>query len=399
MRHVLGVFGVLAAAVLLAVSASMNYKFGYSLGRTDADGHIYGVASAAADCLKALVPFFFFAAWRNRAWSQAGASAVLWSVVTVYGLTSALGHASINRADTAGTRVVASNTYADLTGKLKRLDEQLAWIPQHRPAGAVAAEIANMKTQKPYQWSEKCTAAGDARKFCDKLASLEGEFASSNSADGLLKEADNTRAAIAALGATGAAAAGADPQAATLTALIGKVFPGVKQADVTTALTVLVAVLLEVGSGFGMYCAFATWGIFDPAPRGKKDWRAMGNDLSVKRRLEVMDIPVADNSNLNSVPAVAKKVNAGSVKDFLGDRVTKVAGMSQTNLAMYEAYCNWCEEAGKDPVKDSDFGTAMARAGINKAAIAGRVRWMGVVLKRTTAAAPATNVLPMVKAA
>lgn len=57
MRHVLGVLGVLAAGVLLAVSAAMNWRFGFSLGRTELDGEIYGAASAAADCMKALVPF------------------------------------------------------------------------------------------------------------------------------------------------------------------------------------------------------------------------------------------------------------------------------------------------------------------------------------------------------
>ena len=78
MRHALGVLGVLAAGVLLAVSAAMNWRFGFSLGRTELDGQIYGAASAAAaDCMKALVPFFFFAAIRNRMWSQAAASA--WS--------------------------------------------------------------------------------------------------------------------------------------------------------------------------------------------------------------------------------------------------------------------------------------------------------------------------------
>ena len=35
------------------------------------DGQIYGAASAAADCFKALIPFFLFAAIRNRMWSQA----------------------------------------------------------------------------------------------------------------------------------------------------------------------------------------------------------------------------------------------------------------------------------------------------------------------------------------
>ena len=105
LRHALGVSGVLAAGVLLAVSAAMNWRFGLSLGRTELDGQIYGAASAAADCLKALVPFFFFAAVKNRMWSQAAASSLVWVVVTAYSLTSALGHAALNRADMSGQRV------------------------------------------------------------------------------------------------------------------------------------------------------------------------------------------------------------------------------------------------------------------------------------------------------
>lgn len=108
MRHVLGIFGILAAGVLLAVSAAMNWRFGFSLGKTEMDGQIYGAASAAADCFKALVPFFLFAAIRNRMWSQAAASVVVWVVVTAYSLTSALGHAALNRQDSTGQRAVQS---------------------------------------------------------------------------------------------------------------------------------------------------------------------------------------------------------------------------------------------------------------------------------------------------
>ena len=157
MRHALGVLGVLAAGVLLAVSAAMNWRFGFSLGRTELDGQIYGAASAAADCMKALVPFFFFAAIRNRMWSQAAASALVWVVVTAYSLTSALGHAALNRFDTAGHRAATVAAYKDHRADLARAEEQLTWIPQHRPAQTVQAEIDSLKSDRAWVWTKECT--------------------------------------------------------------------------------------------------------------------------------------------------------------------------------------------------------------------------------------------------
>ena len=55
----------------------------------------------------------------------------------------------------------------------------------------------------------------------------------------------------------------ADPQAMVLAKLANLVFADVKVEDVQTALTVFVALLLEVGSGFGMYVAFSQWRLYD----------------------------------------------------------------------------------------------------------------------------------------
>ena len=82
------------------------------------DGQIYGLRPAAADCFKALVPFFLFAAIRNRMWSQAAAAAVVWAVVTGYSMTSALGHAALNRLDTTGQRAVEAANYKDTRADL-----------------------------------------------------------------------------------------------------------------------------------------------------------------------------------------------------------------------------------------------------------------------------------------
>src|SRR4029079_1167264 len=59
----------------------------------------------------------------------------------------------------------------------------------------------------------------------------------------------------------------ADPQAKVLTELVAAVFPSVKIDNVQMALTLFVALLLEVGSGFGMYVAFSQWRLYDrPMP-------------------------------------------------------------------------------------------------------------------------------------
>ena len=66
MRHLLGIFGFLAATALVIVSAAMNWRFGFGLGQTEFDGHVYGLASVAADCLKAIAPFLIIYAWKTQ---------------------------------------------------------------------------------------------------------------------------------------------------------------------------------------------------------------------------------------------------------------------------------------------------------------------------------------------
>ena len=98
--------GVVAALVLLSVSAAMNWQFGYSLGKTQFDSNIFGAASIAASSMKALMPFFIFSAWRQRNYPQALGATALWAVCIIYAMTSALGFAALNRSDTSGARTI-----------------------------------------------------------------------------------------------------------------------------------------------------------------------------------------------------------------------------------------------------------------------------------------------------
>ena len=390
MRHVLGVLGVLAAGVLLAVSAGMNWSFGYSLGTTELNKHLYGAASAAADCFKALVPFFFFAAIRNRMWSQAMASAVVWVVVTAYSLTSALGHAALNRLDTAGQRTVQASSYKDLRTELKRAEDQLSWIPQHRPAAAVQSEIDGAKSHRVWGWTASCTQINGKSNsdFCQRFHALQSELASA-------KQADVLGTQIAVIKADLSRSKGenvmseADPQAVVLSKLASALGLTVKVDDMQTALTVFVALLLEVGSGFGMYVAFSTWRLYDRAAPAAP---AMAPSTTIAATMPSMGVsalaPMSktfgianDNKSTPAAPRLVAPDN--DVERYRKERIELSDGASLTATTLYEDYCEWCESHQKEPLAlptcGREFGEGEMK--ISKAKIAGRVRYIGVSLK------------------
>lgn len=388
MRHVLGALGVIAAGVLLAVSAAMNWRFGFSLGKTEMDGQIYGAASAAADCFKALVPFFFFAAIRNKMWSQAAASAVVWVVVTAYSLTSALGHAALNRLDTSGHRAVEAATYKDLRSDLKRAEDQASWIPQHRPTLTVQSEINGVKNQRAWTTTAGCTEVNGrySRDFCQKYHTLNAELASAKQSAELGSRIDGIKAELAK--SEGASVMSeADPQAAVLAKLSGLLFPNIKVEDVQTALTIFVALLLEVGSAFGMYVAFAYWNIHErrqvPAVQAAAPAVAAAVPVATALIVEPKKPQAGANDN-RSLPAQVPKmlVPENDVERFYKERIeTADAGSSLTASALYEDYCMWCEENQKEPLALPRFGREFGELGIQKVRIAGRTRYTGITLR------------------
>lgn len=388
MRHVLGVLGVLAAGVLLAVSAAMNWRFGYTLGKTELDGQIYGAASAAADCFKALVPFFFFAAIKNRMWSQAAASAVVWIVVTAYSLTSALGHAMQNRQDVSGQRTVQAQTYKDLRGQLKTAEDQLSWIPQHRPAMAVVSELSSLKNQREWTWTKGCTEGnlrGGLVTFCQKVHALGAELASAQQADTLRNQIAELRTRLDQAG-TGTVHSDGDPQAAVLAKLVNWLGVPVKVEDVQTSLAVFVALLLEVGSGFGMYVAFSTWRLYDRnAPKVPQmvTVPAVATTPLVSTGILPVQKTVAIANDNRSLPAQRMvQPPDNDVERYRKDCIEQADGSSLTATELYESYCTWCEKHEKEPLALPTFSKEFGELGVPKARLAGRVRYVGVSFKK-----------------
>jgi hypothetical protein len=391
--------GVVAASILLAVSAAMNYRFGFSLGKTAVDGQIYGLASAAADCFKALVPFFFFAALRNRMWSQALAAALVWTVVTGYSMTSALGHAALNRLDTSGKRAVEAANYADLRADSKRAQEQLGWVPQHRPADTVQSELNGLKGQRAWTSTAGCSdiTGKSNREFCQQFHKLTAEHASALEAQKLETRIAEIGARLATT-AGGTALAEADPQASVLAKL-----SGLNVEMVQTALTLFVALLIEIGSGFGMYVAFAHWRLHEtPETRAAAPlFAAAAAGISTPqepRAVEPVAEPEAGEEAVHEEVAPVRRFGANDnkiggkpllpdsdVERYYRERVVASGGSSLTSQDLYESYCAWCEERDKEPFAMPTFSREFKSFGIRKERIGGRTRYFDIALRPTGA--------------
>jgi len=398
-RHVLGVLGVIAASVLLAVSAMMNYRFGYTLGKTPSDGHIYGLASAAADCFKALVPFFFFAAWRNRMWSQALAAVAVWLVVTGYSMTSALGHAALNRLDTTGYRALAATAYNDQRDDLKRARDELSWLPPHRTAAAVQADLEGVKSQYLWHRTGECNepSGKGQREFCQNFRKLEAEHANAIAANKLNARIEEINAKLATTsGAT--VMAEADPQASVLSRITG-----VEVATVQVALTLFVALLIEIGSGFGMYVAFAYWRTYapperappamataaqlapEPAPApvvGRVDdvWTTEAESIEGPPPTQALPA-AAGHEGANDNRTLSKWIMPeNDVELFYKQGVSVAANEAICSQDLYDGYKLWSKNKGKRPLNHSRFSEEFERLGYTTVQIGGRQRYVGLAL-------------------
>ena len=356
MKHALGILGVVAALVLLGVSAAMNWRFGFGLGKTEFDSITYGTASAAADGLKALLPFFIFAAFRNKNWSQTAAASVLWAVCLSYSMTSSLGFAALNRTDTIGARAAQAEAYQDLRADLKRATDKFSWMPEHRPVGMVEGQMSAMQQNVRWSATAGCidVTSTKSRIFCSEYHKLGSELAVAQEANKLEARIAVTRAKLEVL-PRDAIVATADPQAAVLSQLTG-----LDSATIQLGLILLVAILVEVGSSLGLYVAFSQWNIYDT-----RNPFVVGN---AKGREE---------KNSSSPRLVAPETD---VERFHRERILVADGSHLTATTLYENYCAWCEIHTKELMALPTFGRQFGDLGVQKAKINGRIRYIGIRL-------------------
>src|SRR5690606_27512703 len=123
--------------------------------------------------------------------------------------------------------------------------------------------------------------------------------------------------------------------------------------------------LLEVGSGFGLYIAFSQWRIYDRrAPAAPAMVPAVQAEPEVTRSLEVATPPkVSVNDNRNPIRLVPPE---SDVERFFKERIDRKPNSSVTSTELYEDYCAWCEELDKEPLALPIFCKQFGELGVQK---------------------------------
>jgi hypothetical protein len=183
-RYSFGAFGMIASTVLLGVSMTANYMYGFTLARDAANGQVYAAGAAAVDVIMALCPFFFFAAletWheaRGKALTQALASFLLWGVFMGFAFQAVVSHASANRLDAMSARTVAATGYDDTRKEIEQARKDRGFIPEHRPEASVRAELEKHKTSRIWNATSECNTSTNKaqREFCQAYHTLNAEL-------------------------------------------------------------------------------------------------------------------------------------------------------------------------------------------------------------------------------
>lgn len=314
--------GLSASLGLLAISAAMNFRFGLTLGTTELDALIYGCASVCADLLKALLPFIILAGWREHRFLLMLLASLLWSIFTLYSFTSGIGFAALNRATLTSERTVTTDRYAELTKALADAQGRLDALPAHRPSALVAQELENLRQNPRWKTSLGCSNATVSLSisFCRQFADLKAEVAAAQEAATLrteIKELQETRAGLPPTSAMHSA----DPQLAILDDLLGL---GPERLGI--ALSLLVAVLVEFGSGLGPYLSTA----FHSRPKQANHHHA---PKSARQSTSVPALPTSYTPGRATPEEVWRK-----------QRIAAKQGVRTPITRLYADYLSWCSE-------------------------------------------------------
>ncbi len=117
-------------------------------------------------------------------------------------------------------------------------------------------------------------------------------------------------------------------------------------------MTIFIALLLEVGSGMGMYIAFSQWRLYDREAPAAPMMASVATSTAAAAvaapvAVQVKKPRIGANDN-RTLPPQKLLVPETDVQRFYKENVDSQDGHTVSATALYESYCVWCEERQKE---------------------------------------------------
>lgn len=354
--------GGLFALGLAVISIGANFWFGTLLTA----GHerwLYGAVFALLDALKTVLPVLAAAAFAAGLLAKGRTAVLIFALLSALSFTAEIGLYATTKSETVGDAKAAHEKYEQAKDAKAKADAALAAIGTTRPAGEIAGEIAALKRDRLYDRSKQCTeaTAPESRDLCAQIDRLAGEHDKALEAAALRRAAANAAVELQKQDVA-AAMRVVDPQAEALAKLLGVVVT-VDPDTVRTGLAVLIALLIELGSGLG-------------------PWLAAPSAYAKNREAEPVGGSGATPAPVETTP------DAGSdlVARWASAALVKRRGAFLPAAEARAAFEAWCATDGAEPLNATAFGKAMTALGYQRGKKGGAMRYEGVALTAARAA-------------
>lgn len=361
MRFRTAVGCVLAAVGSVAVAAN-SYLLGAGAMRWAHDNDPFerwALASGGAivPTLLGTLPMLFGLFPRARGWlAGTGRGVLVAGLITMflaYNFLMGTSNIAKLKEDRVANEQHGAETTTAKKAKRKRLEGELAGIPQHRPLKTVESAIEAEKTKLWFRNSKDCAepATRDQRDGCGRIKNLVGEAEAARSAAVL--EAQVAELDDAIEGAKPISEGSVDPFSAKASMLTGW-----SQTDVRLLLAMLTPVVLEVIGATCWKFAVVLFG-----------WAERTEQSSAQPTPQVADspfnpAPLMSADRANAAPFLSnEEISAAKRKAewFFRECSKHVVGGNLPEVDWHEHYSKVCRNTGDQPLSVGEFRRIASR--------------------------------------
>ena len=360
-RTFLTIFGGLVVMGLVIISVFANLWFG-TLLISGQERYLYGAIFGLLEALKTvLIPAAGLANAAGLFWKSRVAFAVF-GLLSTLSFSAEVGLYSITKNEVVGDARVAHAAYEQATADKGALKDKLASLGHVRAAGAIQADIAAKRLDKLYDRSKQCTdaTATESRDLCQGIEKLNAELATAQEAKALQDKLDDVSLRLSKMNAADALKS-VDPQAEALAKITG-----FSPDAVRTGLAILIATLIELGSGLGFWLLMPA-----EAPRNKEGAKPDKRKRELVKKTEVAQL----------AGATASEPETCIVEKWASETMIRRKDAFLLASELRTSFKAWCQANSWPPVNATTFGRRMTALNFKRKKIGGVVRYEGVALR------------------